>query len=56
MCWPASWVKRASQTLRGLVDGGRRDEAVAHLRDEILPSGTGITQLVDDLIVALSKD
>ena len=43
-------------TLRGLVDGGRRDEAVAHLRDEILPSGAGITQLVDDLIVALSKD
>jgi hypothetical protein len=42
--------------LRGLVDSGRRDEAVAHLRDEILPSGSGITQLVDDLIVALSKD
>lgn len=41
-------------TLRELVEGGRRDEAVAHLRDEILPSGTGITELVDDLIVALS--
>jgi hypothetical protein len=42
-------------TLRDLVDAGRRDEAVAHLREEI-PSGTGTTQLVDDLIVALSQD
>ena len=29
-------------TLRELVEGGRREDAVAHLRDEILPSGTGI--------------
>jgi hypothetical protein len=43
-------------TLRELVDGGRRDDAVAHLREAILPSGAGIAQLVDDLIVALSQD
>jgi hypothetical protein len=42
-------------TLRGLVNGGRHDEAVAHLRDAILPSGAGITQLVDDLVVALTQ-
>jgi hypothetical protein len=42
-------------TLRTLIDEGRREDAVAHLRDEILPSGAGITELVDDLIVALSS-
>jgi len=43
-------------TLRQLVEDGRRDDAVAHLRDEILPSGAGIAELVDDLIVALRLD
>jgi len=38
------------------VEDGRRDDAVAHLRDEILPSGAGIAELVDDLIVALRLD
>ena len=42
-------------TLRDLIESGRREEAVAHLRDEILPSGAGIIELVDDLIVALTK-
>ena len=46
--------EQRAATLRELVEGGRRTDAVAHLRDEILPSGAGITQLVDDLIVALS--
>jgi hypothetical protein len=41
-------------TLRELVEAGRREDAVAHLRDEILPSGAGINELVDDLIRALS--
>lgn len=43
-------------TLRKLIERGRRDEAVAHLRNEMLPSGAEISQLVDDLIATLSRD
>ena len=43
-------------TLRDLIEAGRRDEAVNHLQAEMLPTGTGISQLVDDLIAALSRE
>ncbi len=43
-------------TLRDLIEAGRRDEAVNHLQAEMLPTGTGTSQLVDDLIAALSRE
>jgi hypothetical protein len=43
-------------TLRNLVDSGRRDDAVRHLRNDLLPSGADISVLVEDLIAALSRD
>jgi len=43
-------------TLRQLVESGRREEAVEALRNETLPSGADIEQLVDDIIESLSRD
>jgi hypothetical protein len=43
-------------TLRDLIKADRRAEAVNHLRAEMLPTGTGTSQLVDDLIAALSRE
>jgi predicted secreted hydrolase len=41
--------------LRGLVETGRRDEAIDHLRKEMLPSGTEAAGIIDDLITALQR-
>jgi hypothetical protein len=41
--------------LRDLVETGRRDDAVAHVRDEFATNDAAIAQLVDDLIAALGR-
>jgi predicted secreted hydrolase len=43
-------------TLRELIDSGRRDAAVAHLRSEMPPSDPRTAQLVDDLVLSLSEE
>jgi hypothetical protein len=42
-------------TLRGLVEAGRRDEAVEILQNELLPTGAEIGGIVDDLVTALRR-
>jgi predicted secreted hydrolase len=41
--------------LRDLVEAGRRDDAVAHVREEFATNDAAIAQLVDDLIAALGR-
>ncbi|MGO4446791.1 lipocalin-like domain-containing protein [Mycobacterium sp. 2YAF39] len=43
-------------TLRELIDSGRRDEAVAHLRTDMPTSDPRTAQLVDDLVLSLSEE
>jgi predicted secreted hydrolase len=40
-------------TLRALIGAGRRDEAVEHLQNELLPTGAEIGGIVEDLVTAL---
>jgi predicted secreted hydrolase len=46
---------RVSQ-LRGLIDSGRRDEAVQHLRNDQWASGDELSVLIDDLVASLSRE